>query len=58
MIRGFSPKLVITGHENELGHSVDHREPFWLTYDRLHESPAPFLMMTWGESFHYRRNAP
>jgi L-ascorbate metabolism protein UlaG (beta-lactamase superfamily) len=58
MIRGFDPKLVITGHENELGHSVDHREPFWLTYDRLQNSTAPFLLMTWGESFHYRRNAP
>ena len=58
MIRGFDPKLVITGHENELGHSVDHREPFWLTYDRLQESDAPFLLMTWGEAFHYRPNAP
>jgi len=56
MIRGFDPKLVITGHENELGHSVDHREPFWLTYDRLQDANAPFLLMTWGESFHYRPN--
>jgi len=57
MIRGFGPKLVITGHENELGHSIDHREPYWMTYDLLDESDAPFLLMTWGESFHYQRGA-
>jgi L-ascorbate metabolism protein UlaG (beta-lactamase superfamily) len=25
-IRGINPELVITGHENEMGHTVDHRE--------------------------------
>jgi len=54
MIRGFDPQLVITGHENELGHSVDHREPFWRTYDLLRDSSAPFLLLTWGESIHYQ----
>jgi hypothetical protein len=56
MIRGFDPELVVTGHENELGHSVDHREPFWMTYDLLRESVAPFLLLSWGESFHYSRD--
>lgn len=51
--RGFDPELIITGHENELGHSIDHREPFWLTYDRLSRTSYPFLVMTWGESYHY-----
>ena len=46
--------LLRTGHENELGHTVDHREPFWLTYDRIEGAEAPFLLMTWGESFYYR----
>jgi hypothetical protein len=53
MIRGFDPQLIITGHENELGHSVDHREPFWMTYDLLQDSDTPYLIMTWGESYHY-----
>ena len=30
-IQGFSPRAVIFGHENEMGHSIDHREAFWLT---------------------------
>jgi L-ascorbate metabolism protein UlaG (beta-lactamase superfamily) len=56
LVAGIDPELVITGHENELGHSVDHREPYWLTYDRMSRSPYPFVVMTWGESYHYRPN--
>jgi len=65
-IRGFDPALVITGHENEMGHTIDHREPYWLTYQRKIGSDRfggsrlvgytqPMVLMTWGESFHYRR---
>ena len=54
VIRGFKPAVVITGHENELGHTVDHREPFWLSYDRLQKSTAPALLMAWGEAYHYK----
>jgi len=53
LVAGIDPELVITGHENELGHSIDHREPYWLTYDRMSRSPYPLVVMTWGESFHY-----
>jgi len=53
MAKGVNPKLIITGHENELGHTIDHREPYWLTYDRLNNTDHPYLLMTWGESFHY-----
>lgn len=53
MARGFDPELIITGHENELGHSIDHREPYWLTYDRMSRSSYPLVLMTWGESYHY-----
>lgn len=53
LVEGFDPKVVITGHENELGHSVDHREPYWLTYDRMSKCRYPLVLMTWGESFHY-----
>jgi L-ascorbate metabolism protein UlaG (beta-lactamase superfamily) len=50
---GIAPKLLITGHENELGHSIDHREPNWLTYDRLQEVRTPYILMTWGEKYHF-----
>jgi len=63
---GFRPALVITGHENEMGHTIDHREPFWLTYQRREGSDrfggsselgydTPLILMTWGESYHYKR---
>ena len=53
MIKGADPELVITGHENEMGHSVDHRESNWLTYTRLEGASKPFLLMAWGEAYHY-----
>lgn len=53
MVKGFQPQLVITGHENEMGHTIDHRESNWLTYTRLKGSTTPFLLITWGESYHY-----
>ena len=63
---GFKPTLIITGHENEMGHSIDHREPYWLTYQRREGSDrfggsnkvgydTPLILMTWGESYHYIR---
>jgi L-ascorbate metabolism protein UlaG (beta-lactamase superfamily) len=53
-IRGVNPELVITGHENEMGHTVDHREDYTQTYNHLFEVRYPFIVMTWGESYHYR----
>ncbi len=53
MVKGFKPAMVITGHENEMAHTIDHRESNWLTYTRLKGSPAPYLLLAWGESFHY-----
>ena len=53
MVKGFDPELVISGHENEMGHTIDHRESNWLTYTRLKGSSVPFLLMTWGEFYHY-----
>lgn len=54
MINGFRPNLVIPGHENEMNHSVDHREANFLTYTRLRRSSSPYLLMTWGEAYHYK----
>ncbi|MCC7174092.1 MAG: MBL fold metallo-hydrolase [Bryobacterales bacterium] len=53
-IRGVNPELVITAHENEMGHTVDHREDYTQTYNHLFGVRYPFIVMTWGESYHYR----
>lgn len=60
IVKGFNPELVIPGHENELGHPVDDRVPFWgdteyleLTNAELYRSNYHVIQMTWGESFHY-----
>lgn len=50
--KGFNPKLIIPTHENELGHTIDHREAYALNYSRWNV-PYPKLLMTWGESYHY-----
>lgn len=60
MTRGFDPKLVLPGHQNELGHPIFDRVPYWgdsealqLTYPQLLASDYPVLVMTWGEAYHY-----
>ncbi len=54
LVQGAAARVVIPGHENELGHKVLHREPHWLTYDRLQRVlPHRAVLMTWGEEFHY-----
>ena len=69
LIQGFDPQLVITGHENEMGHTIDKRVPYWLTYERKTGSDSyggsrtegydkPLVVMTWGESYHYKPVAP
>jgi len=55
-IRGVNPELVITGHENEMSHTVDHREDYTQTYNHLFELRYPAIVMTWGESYHYLKD--
>ena len=55
MVRGVHPALVISGHENEMGHSVSHREDYTQSYSRLFGIGYPAIVMTWGESFLYER---
>lgn len=57
MVRGIDSQLVITGHENEMGHTVNHREDYTQTYNRLVGIPYPAIVMTWGEGFQYDRPA-
>jgi L-ascorbate metabolism protein UlaG (beta-lactamase superfamily) len=52
-IKGFDPDLVISAHENELGHGIHSRHPFWKMHSRAESIPYPLLVMSWGESFHY-----
>jgi L-ascorbate metabolism protein UlaG (beta-lactamase superfamily) len=55
IIQDVDPQLVIPGHENEMGHIVPHREDYTQTYERLFGVDIPYLVMTWGESYHYFR---
>lgn len=59
VLQGFSPRLIITGHENELGeHSIDHREAYWITIKKmelLSDLQIPYILMTWGEWFDYQK---
>ena len=64
MARGFDPQLVLPGHENELGHQLWDRVPYWgdseylkLTYPQLLASKYPVLVMAWGERYHYAPGA-
>lgn len=50
-IEGFNPRYVLTGHENEMGHTIDHRESFWLTFDKISQTHHDYVVMTWGEWF-------
>jgi len=51
LVEGFSPKLVIPGHENEMGHTIDHREAFWLTFQKMQSINRDYVVMGWGEWF-------
>ena len=53
LIRETRPQLVITGHENELSHSVDHREAYAKTYAHIADETTPVLVMAWGERYHF-----
>ena len=52
-VKGFAPKIIITGHENEMEHSIDHREAYWMTMHKYRNLGIPNVLMTWGESFAY-----
>ena len=58
---GMRPALVMPGHENEMGHPLDHREPYWgdsnyLSVEHTKEADMPPIVLTaWGESYHYVR---
>ena len=53
-IKGFDPRYVITGHENEMGHTIDHREAFWLTFQKMEPVEHDYVVMAWGEWFSFK----
>lgn len=56
LCKSFGAKLVLTGHENELcHHGIDHREAYWLSYNKLEDFPIPNSLMTWGECICYEK---
>ncbi len=50
-VAGIDPALVVCGHENEMGHTIDHREAWWLTFRRMEGVRVPYVVMAWGEAF-------
>lgn len=55
VVDGVKPELILTGHENEMGHSIDHRESYWLTFRRFANIQVPWIVPAWGESFLFSR---
>jgi len=55
-VEGIRPSLIITGHENEMEHSIDHRESFWLTFRRFSNIKVPYVVMAWGEYYSVMNN--
>lgn len=55
LVEGFAPGLVVTGHENEMNHTIDHREPYWLNRSRWEGVEREKLYMTWGEAYRYKK---
>ena len=47
----FNPRYIVTGHENEMGHTIDHREAFWLSFAKLAETTYDYVITAWGEWF-------
>lgn len=51
LLAGFNPRYIITGHENEMGHTIDHREAFWLTFTKFEPFDYDYVVLAWGEWF-------
>lgn len=55
VVDSFDPILVVPGHENEMGHNIDQREPYWLSYWKMSQINKPYVLMGWGEFYTYKR---
>jgi len=52
VVAGVRPRFVFPGHENELGHNFEHREPYCQAYEVLDGIPAKWYVLAWGERVH------
>lgn len=55
IIPGYDPRTVIVGHENELGHGITVRIPYWYAYHNYAGIGRPLVVMGWGEVYDYKR---
>ncbi|MFC1726873.1 hypothetical protein ACFL4T_14720 [candidate division KSB1 bacterium] len=53
MVNSLDPSVVILGHENEMGHTVDHRESFEKSYKLLEEINTSKIILNWAERYIY-----
>ena len=57
-LAAFSPKLLVSQHENEIGaHGIDHREAFWMTLYKnanVNKLNVPYVLLGWGEWYDYK----
>lgn len=51
VIEAFNPVTAVSTHENEMGHTIDHREAFWLTFQKLVPIQRDYVVLGWGECF-------
>lgn len=51
VVAGIDPSLIICGHENEMEHSINHREAYWLSFLRMQHITKPYIIMAWGETY-------
>lgn len=54
-LRGFDPHMILPGHENEMSHPIHRRWSYWDKYARLDLLPYPYVVISWGEKYHYKR---
>lgn len=54
-VNGYNPRIVFTGHENELFHPIESRIPYWKTYQRYKHIDRTCIIMEGGECYHYER---
>ena len=51
--KGVRPALILPGHENEMAHTVPHREDWTQTFTRFEVAEGLMLPLCWGEEVLY-----
>lgn len=53
-VAGVKPSLILPGHENEMAHTVPHREDWTQTFTRFEGAEGVMLPLCWGEEVRYQ----